>query len=48
MMEVSLNEVAGHLAFALSACAYAMRRIVWLRAFSMVIISAQKAANQSV
>jgi hypothetical protein len=39
MLEPTLNDVVGHAAFALTAAAYSMRRIVWLRAFAMVSLS---------
>lgn len=38
-MDITINEVAGHLAFGLSACAYSMKKIVWLRAFALASLS---------
>lgn len=38
-MELTVNDIAGHAAFALSACAYSMRRIVWLRAFAIASLA---------
>jgi hypothetical protein len=39
MFELSLNDAIGHAAFALTAAAYSMRRIVALRAFAMLSLS---------
>lgn len=35
-MDLTANEIAGHAGFAISAIAYAMRKIVWLRAFALI------------
>lgn len=39
MIDLSLNEIAGHAGFAISAVAYAMRNIVWLRAFALISLA---------